>query len=69
MIEFLALLSTPFLSLPFVRRIRRNHGLEHATIHVLSRKIKNAEHGGTINHVRVLSLWEYFHRRDRIRRE
>lgn len=27
------------LDTPFVRRVRRNHGLEHATIHVLSRKI------------------------------
>lgn len=27
---------TNLLELPFVRRTRRNHGLEHATIHVLS---------------------------------
>lgn len=29
------------LDYPIVRRIRRNHGLEHATIHLLSRKVKD----------------------------
>src|SRR3990172_5576397 len=29
------------LDIPFVRRTRRNHGLEHATIHLLSHKIKD----------------------------
>ena len=29
----------PVLDTPFVRRVRRNHGLEHATIHVMSRKM------------------------------
>ena len=29
------------LDYPFVRRVRRNHGLEHATIHLLSRRIPN----------------------------
>jgi hypothetical protein len=29
----------PALDVPFVRRVRRNHGLEHATIHLLSNKI------------------------------
>ncbi len=29
------------LSLPLISRIRRNHALEHATIHVLSRKVQN----------------------------
>ena len=38
MLEQLARYSAPVLSLPVVRRTRRNHGLEHATIHVLSRK-------------------------------
>ncbi|MCB9456409.1 MAG: hypothetical protein H6671_10530 [Anaerolineaceae bacterium] len=38
MLEILARYSAPVLSLPVVRRTRRNHGLEHATIHVLSRK-------------------------------
>ncbi len=41
MIRLLVLLLTTFLDLPFVRRVRRNHGLEHATIHVLSRRLKN----------------------------
>ena len=25
--------------LPFIRKVRRNHGLEHATIHLLSRRV------------------------------
>jgi hypothetical protein len=29
------------LDIPFVRRTRRNHGLEHATIHMLSHKVKD----------------------------
>ena len=29
----------PLLDTPFVRRVRRNHGLEHATIHIMSRKV------------------------------
>lgn len=29
----------PALDTPFVRRVRRNHGLEHATIHMLSNKM------------------------------
>lgn len=31
----------PLLDVPFVRRIRRNHGLEHATIHLLAQRIPN----------------------------
>ena len=27
-----------FFDLPFITKIRRNHGLEHATIHILSKK-------------------------------
>lgn len=46
MIQFLALLAAPFLNIPIIRRIRRNHGLEHATIHVLSRKVKNLSMAG-----------------------
>lgn len=46
MIQFLALLATPFLNIPIIRRVRRNHGLEHATIHVLSRKVKNLSMAG-----------------------
>ena len=29
---------TPFLDTAFVKRVRRNHGLEHATMHLLSRR-------------------------------
>ncbi|MCB9450170.1 MAG: hypothetical protein H6672_01955 [Anaerolineaceae bacterium] len=38
MLEQLAHYSAPVLTMPAVRRTRRNHGLEHATIHILSRK-------------------------------
>jgi len=46
MIQFLAILAAPLLNLPVIRRIRRNHGLEHATIHMLSRKQKNLNIAG-----------------------
>lgn len=46
MIQFLALLAAPLLNIPIIRRIRRNHGLEHATIHVLSHKVKNLSMAG-----------------------
>jgi hypothetical protein len=34
------------LDVPVVRRTRRNHGLEHATIHVLSRRVKKLRMAG-----------------------
>jgi hypothetical protein len=34
------------LEIPAVSRIRRNHGLEHATIHILSRKFPRTSLGG-----------------------
>ncbi len=37
MIERFAAYSQPLLHFPYVRRTRRNHGLEHATIHILTR--------------------------------
>lgn len=46
MIQFLAILVAPLLNLPIIRRIRRNHGLEHATIHILSHKVKNMSMAG-----------------------
>ena len=46
MIQFLALLATRFSIFRSIRRVRRNHGLEHATIHVLSRKVKNLSMAG-----------------------
>jgi hypothetical protein len=46
MIQFLAILVAPILNIPLIRRVRRNHGLEHATIHVLGRKVKNLSMAG-----------------------
>lgn len=46
MIETVATLSRPVLNLPLIRRIRRNHGFEHATIHMLSRQIKGLQMAG-----------------------
>lgn len=31
----------PLLDIPYIRRVRRNHGLEHATIHMLAQRIPN----------------------------
>ncbi len=36
----------PLLDTPFIRRTRRNHGLEHATIHLLSRRVPNLKMAG-----------------------
>lgn len=36
----------PILNLPLFSRIRRNHGLEHATLHVLSRRHPGLKMGG-----------------------
>ena len=41
MLKRLAEIATPILTLPYILRTRRNHGLEHATIHVLSRQRYN----------------------------
>ena len=38
------------MSADIISRIRRNHGLEHATIHVLSQKFKNFSAQGHSNH-------------------
>lgn len=46
MIENMAKASSPVLNMPYIRRVRRNHGLEHATIHMLSKKIKNLSIAG-----------------------
>ncbi|MAS34727.1 MAG: hypothetical protein CL610_12020 [Anaerolineaceae bacterium] len=40
MLEKFAVISKPVLDVPFIRRTRRNHGLEHATVHLLSRKFR-----------------------------
>ncbi len=36
MLQEFAQFSRPVLNFPYIRRTRRNHGLEHATIHVLT---------------------------------
>lgn len=41
MIQFIALLLRPLLSFRPIRRVRRNHGLEHATIHMMSKNVKD----------------------------
>lgn len=46
MIEQMAQVSRPVLDIPFIRRTRRNHALEHATIHMLSRRIKKLSIAG-----------------------
>jgi hypothetical protein len=46
MIEQFASLARPVLDLPMIRRTRRNHGLEHATIHILSQRIKDLRMAG-----------------------
>ena len=46
MIEYLGMLAAPLLNLPYIRRVRRNHGLEHATIHLLSRRLKHVSMAG-----------------------
>lgn len=37
-IKWFAQLAQPALEVPAIKRIRRNHGLEHATIHLLNRQ-------------------------------
>lgn len=46
MIRLLALLLRPLLYWGPVRRVRRNHGLEHATVHMLGRRVRNLSIAG-----------------------
>jgi hypothetical protein len=46
LVEGVAWFLRPMLNLQPIRRVRRNHGLEHATIHVLSSRIKNISMAG-----------------------
>ncbi len=46
MIERFAGWIRPLLEVPVVRKTRRNHGLEHATIHVLSSRVKGLRMAG-----------------------
>jgi len=39
-VESTSMLQT-MLDVPVIRRIRRNHGLEHATIHLMSRRVRD----------------------------
>jgi hypothetical protein len=50
LIETAAGLAAPVLNLPLIRRIRRNHGLEHATIHMLSRRVRGLKVAGYSTH-------------------
>jgi Domain of unknown function (DUF6391) len=46
LVQRFANFAQPVLDLPLVRRTRRNHGLEHATIHILSDRIRNLSMAG-----------------------
>lgn len=46
MIARFAELVQPVLALPLVRRTRRNHGLEHATIHLLAGRVRGLQMAG-----------------------
>jgi len=46
MIETIAQLLRPILMFSIIRRVRRNHALEHATIHMLSRRVKKLRIAG-----------------------
>ena len=43
-----ASLFSPILNISPIRRVRRNHGLEHATIHILSRRVKQSMAGRAV---------------------
>lgn len=45
-IEQLAAVARPVLNIPTIRRVRRNHGLEHATIHLLAQGKSNFKMAG-----------------------
>jgi len=46
MLKQLADYARPVLDFPYVRRTRRNHGLEHATVHLLSARYKGKRMAG-----------------------
>lgn len=39
-------MAEPLLSVPYIRRTRRNHGLEHATVHVLGKPVSGRSDAG-----------------------
>ncbi|MFQ3534997.1 MAG: DUF6391 domain-containing protein [Aggregatilineales bacterium] len=46
MLEALARSAQPILDSPYIRRVRRNHGLEHATVHMLAQSVPNLSIAG-----------------------
>jgi hypothetical protein len=50
MIEQAAHIAQPLLTLPLIRATRRNHALEHATITVLSTRLRNLRIAGRSDH-------------------
>jgi hypothetical protein len=46
MLEEFATLARPVLDMPVVRQVRRNHGLEHATVTILSSRIRSLRMSG-----------------------
>jgi len=46
MLEKLADWARPVLDFPYIRRTRRNHGLEHATVHILASRVKKTRMAG-----------------------
>jgi uncharacterized protein DUF6391 len=46
MLEELATIARPVLDMPFIRQVRRNHGLEHATVSILSSRIRGLRMSG-----------------------
>lgn len=46
MIKELAKAAQPLLDAPYIRRVRRNHGLEHATVHMLAERVPNLSVAG-----------------------
>lgn len=49
MIERVAAFAQPVLDFPMIRRTRRNHALEHATIHLLTGRLNKARLSGRSN--------------------
>jgi Domain of unknown function (DUF6391) len=45
-LENLAEMAEPILNMPYIRRTRRNHGLEHATVHVLGKPVSGRSDAG-----------------------
>lgn len=58
MIEQMAVFARPVLHLPFIQKTRRNHGLEHATIHLLARRVKGLTMAGRSSSTGFILLGE-----------